>query len=122
MLMPGAAPPRYQPRDMDPILIVNAGSSSVKFQVFDAATGKEPKRLIKGQVDGIGTQPRLRGQAADGEQLIDRRFGRNDVADVPAGLQAAAAWLRERYNMAPIAVGHRVVHGGPNYDGPVLVD
>jgi acetate kinase len=107
---------------MDPILIVNAGSSSVKFQVFDAAAPNEPKRLIKGQVDGIGTKPRLRGQGTDGEQLIDRHFERGEVADVPAGLQAAAAWLRERYDVAPIAVGHRVVHGGPNYDRPVLIN
>ena len=53
----------YPPRDaMDAILIVNAGSSSVKFQVFDAVG---PRRLLKGQIDGIGTKPRLRAEAAD---------------------------------------------------------
>jgi acetate kinase len=37
-------------------------------------------------------------------------------------VQASAAWLRERYDIAPIAVGHRVVHGGPKFDGPVIID
>jgi acetate kinase len=41
---------------------------------------------------------------------------------VASALQASAAWLREEYDIAPIAVGHRVVHGGPDYDKPVLVD
>ena len=39
-----------------------------------------------------------------------------------SALQASAAWLRERYEIAPIAVGHRVVHGGPKFDGPVIID
>ena len=42
---------------MDTILVVNAGSSSVKFQVFAADADDGPQRLIKGQVDGIGTRP-----------------------------------------------------------------
>ena len=44
------------------------------------------------------------------------------MADVPAALAMAGAWLREAQNLEPIAVGHRVVHGGPQYDRPVLVD
>jgi acetate kinase len=106
---------------MDTILVVNAGSSSVKFQVF-AIDGAGPQRLIKGQVDGVGTQPRLRAEATDEQSLIDRRFAPDDVKDVPAALQAAGAWLRETRKIEPIAVGHRVVHGGPKYDRPVMID
>ena len=51
---------------MDTILVVNAGSSSLKFQVFEIEAGANLKRLIKGQIDGIGTRPRLRATAADG--------------------------------------------------------
>ena len=43
---------------MDTILVVNAGSSSVKFQVFGTDEGSGLKRLIKGQIDGITTRPR----------------------------------------------------------------
>jgi acetate kinase len=108
---------------MDTILVVNAGSSSVKFEVFglDASTG-DLERQIKGQMDGIGTKPRLRAAGPDGASLVDRTFAPKDVPDVPAALQAAAEWLRRRQAIEPIAVGHRIVHGGPKYDQPVLID
>ena len=107
---------------VDTILVVNAGSSSVKFQVFGADRDKAPKRLIKGQMDGIGTRPRLRAEAADKTPLIDRSYAAEEVSDVPAALATAGAWLRETQKLEPGAVGHRVVHGGPQYERPVLVD
>jgi len=107
---------------MDTILVVNAGSSSVKFQVFAADGGDDPKRLIKGQFDGIGTQARLRAETAEKRSLVDQAYTREQVPDVMAALHAAGAWLRETQNLHAIAVGHRVVHGGPTYDRPVLVD
>ena len=106
---------------MDTILVVNAGSSSVKFQVFAAQSSGELTREIKGQIDGIGIRPRLRGRGADATQSVDREFRQEDVADVPAALHAAAAWLRDELRIHPTAIGHRVVHGGPDYDRPVLV-
>ena len=94
---------------MDTILVVNAGSSSVKFQVFETSGTSDLTRLIKGQMDGIGTRPRLRAAAADGTVLIDEAYARERVADVAAALATAGAWLREKQNLAPAAVGHRVV-------------
>src|SRR5262247_2572310 len=107
---------------MHTILVVNAGSSSVKFQVFDADRGKELKRLIKGQMSGIGTRPRLKAEATDSAPLIDQSYAPDDVADVATALAVAGAWLRQTQDLEPVAVGHRVVHGGPQYDRPVLVD
>jgi acetate kinase len=107
---------------MDTILVVNAGSSSVKFQVFESKGKGGLSRLIKGQIDGIGTRPRLRAAAADGAVLIDQAYASERVADVAAALATAGAWLRDTHNLEPVAVGHRVVHGGPRYDRPVLVD
>jgi len=107
---------------MDTILVVNAGSSSVKFQVFAADRDGRLERLIKGQVDGIGTRPKLRAEAADKRPLIERSYAAEQVADVPAALATAGTWLRETQKLAPAAIGHRVVHGGPEYDQPVLVD
>jgi acetate kinase len=106
---------------MDTILVVNAGSSSVKFQAF-AAEGSEPRRLIKGQVDGIGVRPRLRAEAADKTPLIDQAYAPEQMKDVAAALRAAGMWLRDKQDLQLIAAGHRVVHGGPRYDRPVLVD
>jgi acetate kinase len=107
---------------MDTILVVNSGSSSLKFQLFDIAGPSALKRLIKGQVDGIGNEPRLRVKGADEATLIDRTYAPEAVGNVSAAIGIAASWLKETQNLAPVAVGHRVVHGGPNYDRPVLVD
>src|SRR5579885_238107 len=100
---------------MDTILVVNAGSSSVKFQVFAVEDKARLSRVLKGQIDGIGTRPRLKAKTENGGGAIDKEFSVADVADVPAAMHAAAAWLRAEHDIAPIAVGHRVVHGGPNY-------
>jgi acetate kinase len=107
---------------METILVVNAGSSSVKFQVFERNGTSDLKRLIKGQVDGIGTRPHLRARASDGSTLVDHALSSEVVSDVPAALRRAGDWLREQLGVKPIAVGHRVVHGGPEYDRPVLID
>lgn len=107
---------------MDAILVVNAGSSSVKFQVFETDGKSSVKRLIKGQMEGIGTRPRLRAQAADTTPLIDQVYGLDVVSDVPGGIREAGAWLRTSQRVNLIAVGHRVVHGGPEYHRPLLVN
>ena len=100
---------------MDTILVVNAGSSSVKFQVFAIDGSSELTLQIKGQVDGIGTQPRLRARAPGGDRCsIDQRFERGELPDVAGGnRRRRAPGCARRYDIMPVAVGHRVVHGGP---------
>jgi acetate kinase len=107
---------------MDTILVVNAGSSSVKFQIFGVEGAGALHRLIKGQIDGIGTRPRLTAEASDKSSLIDKTYASNEVPDVPAAIAVVAAWLRETQSFNLVAAGHRVVHGGPKYDRPVVID
>src|SRR5215831_7082129 len=105
-----------------PILVVNAGSSSIKFSLFDVADGRELRLDSKGQLDGIGTQPRLRVRDAPGVVLADDKLPPSDVLDVPAAMTRVGAWLSDRLRgTLPMAVGHRVVHGGPEYATPVRV-
>src|SRR4051794_22562252 len=107
-----------RPDAMDTILVVNAGSSSVKFQIFGIEGAGALHRLIKGQIDGIGTRPRLTAQASDKSSLINRTYASNEVPDVPAAIAVVAAWLRETQSFNLIAVGHRGVHGGPKHYPP----
>ncbi|MGC2775235.1 MAG: acetate/propionate family kinase [Bradyrhizobium sp.] len=107
---------------MDTILVVNAGSSSVKFQVFSVEGEGTLRRQIKGQVDGIGSRPRLRASDAHGEPLAERAYPIEAVANVPAAMEIAGNWLRDELRIHPIAIGHRVVHGGPDFDRPTLID
>jgi len=107
---------------MDTILVVNAGSSSVKFQTFALPASGELERVVKGQLDRIGSQPRLRVVGEDGATLCDRAYTPGDVADAEVALAAVGTWLRETQKVNLVAVGHRVVHGGPRYDRPIVVD
>ncbi|HEY5598778.1 MAG TPA: acetate kinase [Kiloniellales bacterium] len=96
------------------ILVLNAGSSSLKFAVF-AAAALEP--VVKGQVAGIGGEPRLE---VDGQRV-------RDLADVVTLADAqifVAEWLSDR-GLEPglfAGIGHRIVHGGTKYVLPVRVD
>ena len=107
-------------RTWDAILVVNAGSSSLKFQIFGIAGGNL-ERLVRGQVDGIGVRPRLRA-TSDGKALIDRTFVREAIPDLPAAITETQGWLRSLGGFDLRAIGHRIVHGGPDYTRPVLID
>jgi acetate kinase len=106
----------------DSILVVNAGSSSIKFQLFSIAVGDQLQRRLKGQIEGIGVHPRLFAKGVEGETLIDKTWPGADVADVPAALGKVVEFLRAEIGTLPTAVGHRVVHGGPDYGEPILID
>ena len=106
---------------MDTVLVVNAGSSSVKFQIFALPDSGDPQRLIKGQFDGIGTRPRLRAEARDGTSLVDKAYTAQEIADVATAMGVAGDWLRDTQKIKLVAVGHRVVHGGPQYGRPVVI-
>jgi len=106
---------------MDTVLVVNAGSSSVKFQIFALAGSGDPQRLIKGQFDGIGARPRLRAETRDGTSLIDKTYAAQEIDDVATAMAVAGDWLRETQKIKLVAVGHRVVHGGPQYHRPVVI-
>jgi acetate kinase len=107
---------------MDTILVVNAGSSSVKFQAFGINEAGGLARLIKGQMDGIGSRPRLTAEDSNKVPLVDREYACERVSSVPDAIQEAGKWLRELHKFDLVAVGHRVVHGGPEYSRPILVD
>lgn len=106
----------------DAILVVNAGSSSVKFRVYAPQAASSLHQLVSGQIDGIGVRPKLRATGASGETLIDRNYDAKQVPDVATAMRTAGAWLREEQNLHFVAIGHRVVHGGPQYDRPTLVN
>jgi acetate kinase len=107
------------------VLVVNAGSSSIKFAVFACAGTADLSRLLRGIVDGIGRKPRFSAQDAAGRLLADETLVLPaDEAD--ARRVALETILDQVRRHAPdvelIAVGHRVVHGGDRFSAPVVVD
>lgn len=106
----------------DTILVVNAGSSSIKFQLFEIGARDQLRRLFKGQIEGIGTRLRLRAKNDRGELLVDETWPAVEVATAPAALDKLIAFLRAQIGgKLPVAVGHRVVHGGPDYSAPTAI-
>ena len=105
----------------DYALVLNAGSSSLKFCVFCRPGGAPWQLEERGQIDGIGTVARLTSKDGQGEVLAQNDLS-STVSDGRAAIDALAAWLRSRYgNARVLGVGHRVVHGGTKYDRPVLI-
>jgi acetate kinase len=104
----------------DYCLVLNAGSSSLKFCVYQRPEGAAWRLEARGQIEGIGTSPRLTVKDEAGAVLTDERP--RAAADGPAALDVLASWLRGRYAGARVlGVGHRVVHGGRRYANPVVV-
>jgi len=109
---------------MTPVLIVlNAGSSSLKFQVFDMPDGAEPQLVWRGLYEGLGGDARFTVKDASGSILDESSWGQGEEIGHEESLMHLIAWLREHQEGRKlVAIGHRVVHGGATYSGPVLVD
>jgi acetate kinase len=104
----------------DYALVLNAGSSSLKFCVFERPPGESWHLEARGQVEGIGTSPRLSVKNAIGERMANQDVKATDGREA---LDALATWLRSKYGGSRVlGVGHRVVHGGARFKGPTLVN
>ncbi|MBP1466650.1 acetate/propionate family kinase [Candidatus Chloroploca sp. M-50] len=105
------------------ILVLNAGSSSIKCTIFDDVDTTLTVRY-QGQIEGIGTQPHFKMTDQAGAVLLETTW-----ANPPSGkghayaLEQLAAWLDPHLPEAGLlGIGHRVVHGGARYSAPVLID
>lgn len=106
------------------LLVINSGSSSVKFAAYDVAPDSSLTRIANGKIEGIGSTARLLVWRHDGTQLEDRCIA---VSTEPAlgakeAFEQLLAWLRAHAaGRRLLAVGHRVVHGGERFTEPALV-
>ncbi|RTM15069.1 MAG: acetate/propionate family kinase [Bradyrhizobiaceae bacterium] len=103
----------------DTVLVLNSGSSSIKFGLFEIAAA-EPALLCKGLLDEHEARPRLVVRSPAGEDLFETR---RDAANSGGHLFAdVLAFIEDRFGQGNLrAAGHRVVHGGPDYSGPVAL-
>ena len=103
----------------DSILVLNAGSSSIKFAVFAAAA--EPQALARGQVSGIGVTAKLEARRADGT-VLDVGGAGTELGDHAAALALLLDRLAEAgLTDGLVGAGHRVVHGGTRFAAPVAI-
>ncbi len=112
-----------RPGNSGSILVVNAGSSSLKFSLFRLDAAHALQLAVRGQIDGIATRPQLKAKDDTGQTLVERDLAVGQVREVGDAIKLVDAWLREHFPGEPLlAVGHRVVHGGTDYSQPVRVD
>ena len=106
----------------DAILVLNAGSSSIKFALFPGDVRPTRRDLFcEGECDGIGHRVHFFAKDGAGAALIDEHLP--EGATHEDALAALLRWLERQFPQHQlIAAGHRVVHGGAVYKGPVRID
>jgi len=104
------------------IVTINCGSSSIKFTLFPADSELRANTILcKGQIDGLGDEPRFIAFDAAGNQFADERL--ETGATHEEALEFLRRSLERRFpGRRLVAAGHRVVHGGTKYTAPVIVD
>lgn len=106
----------------DFLLVLNAGSSSLKFTLFQLQ--REPVTWMRGQLDGLPEQPRFRVRDAAGALLTDQVWPEEVTLDHAAAIRVLFEWIGS-HPLAQgrvVAAGHRVVHGGALFTHPVRVN
>ena len=107
----------------DLIIVLNAGSSSLKFTIY-SAHGEKPGVLYDGQIEGILTETRFKAKDGTGKVVEEKTWPPGSALDHEGAIDALFAWgkgvLHSTDRIA--AVGHRVVHGGLRYTKPTLVN
>jgi acetate kinase len=102
------------------ILVLNAGSSSLKFSLYGRGDATAPP-VLHGQIEGLLSAPRFAAHDADGSIVDERRWDSAMEHDRATALTLEFV-LSRLGGRRLAAVGHRVVHGGTTFDGPVMVD
>jgi acetate kinase len=104
------------------IIVINSGSTSVKFAAFRGDRADSLDLICRGQVDGIGSMPRFLAKNANGEVMDTHAWDEARSLDREKALGFVITWLESREkDLKIVGVGHRVVQGGP-YNKPVLVE
>jgi acetate kinase len=104
----------------DYAVVLNAGSSSLKFCIYQRPSAAPWRLEARGQIEGIGTSATFKVSNGGGAVVAESALGA--VADARGALDALSGWLRSCYRGAKVlAVGHRVVHGGAQFSGPTVV-
>jgi acetate kinase len=105
------------------ILVVNAGSSSLKFSLFRLDAASALQLAARGLIEGIGSRPRLLVRDGADQVLAKRDCSADQLSTVEDAIALADSWRREHFPHEPLlAVGHRIVHGGAHYSEPVRID
>jgi acetate kinase len=107
----------------DGILVINAGSSSIKFSLYLSNGEEKPQLSSRGQVEGINVAPHFEARDPKGTVLAEKRWEHGERLGHELLLEYLIRWVEDHLEGATLrAAGHRVVHGGLRYSKPVRID
>ncbi len=105
----------------DTILVLNAGSSSLKFSVFTVGADAELQCSLHGQVAGLLSSPTIAVKRG-GETILQRTLADGDISHAQAADAVLDVLQHEMADRRYLGIGHRVVHGGARFSAPTRVD
>ncbi len=104
------------------IIVINAGSSSIKFTVF-TIDGSELNILTTGQVSGIKSSPKFKAKDSEDNTIAEKKWGEDKVSGHDKFINYILSWIEETFKgVKLVAAGHRLVHGGLEYTKPTIVN
>lgn len=105
------------------ILTINAGSSSIKIGLFVVQKGQEPRLLVRGKLDGVATQPRLKIIDTANNVLAEQHYRVEQISNLTDAFSFIYTTFTEILGgRQPDLIGHRIVHGGSEFSKPILVN
>jgi acetate kinase len=107
----------------DAVLVINAGSTSLKFGVYAAQSSGSPALLCHGQIESMHDDPHFSAADATGKKLGAHEWGAGHPIEPDTALHFLVTWLRKSVpDLKLVAAGHRVVLGGSRFAKPVRID
>ena len=105
------------------ILTLNAGSSSLKFSLWQTETGMDLREFFRGEIEKIGIAPHLSAREPCGRTVIDKKFDEGGAKLTHEDLlRELFAWFSQQDLHGFKAIGHRIVHGGATFTAPARID
>ncbi len=105
------------------IIVVNAGSTSLKFSTYGMDAAGSLPLLCHGEIDGIQDDPHFVAKSPAGKPLATHEWGKGHAIDHKTALHFVVTWLEANITgMKVVAAGHRIVLGGARFEAPVRID
>jgi len=107
----------------DAIMVVNSGSTSLKFGAYSVDASRSLSLLCRGQIDGMQDDPHFVAKNAAGKPTDAHEWGEGHAIDHKTALHFVITWLEANVaDLKVVAAGHRVVLGGTRFQAPVRID
>ncbi len=106
----------------DAIVVINAGSTSLKFGAYAVDAAGSLPLLCRGQIDGMQDDPHFVAKNPAGKPWDAHEWGDGQAIDHKTALHFVITWLEANADMKVVAAGHRVVLGGTRFKAPVRIE